>query len=177
MRDAEVREDDTRAAARAIDEHVVGLHVAVNDPGAVGGAQRLGQRDRDTQRDLGQQAAPARVEDAAQAGTFDELADDVPGLLARGRNEVVHRQDRRVANGGHRVRLAAEPGLELGAPGEESVHDLDRDVAAQLRVARAIHGRHAAAAELGLDEEPSQFLPDEADLRGLAGVNHPGSLP
>ena len=49
---------------------------------------------------------------------------------------------------GRRARLAMEPPHDLGAPREVREQHLDRDVAAQLAIARAIHRRHAALADL-----------------------------
>jgi hypothetical protein len=50
---------------------------------------------------------------------------------------------------GEELRLAFKPRQPVTVRGERFGQDLDRDVALQLRVARAIHLAHAARAERG----------------------------
>ena len=52
---------------------------------------------------------------------------------------------------GEHLRLALEPRQPLGVGDERLGQDLDRDVAVEPRVARAIHLAHAAGAEGGED--------------------------
>ena len=48
---------------------------------------------------------------------------------------------------GERLRFAREPREPFGIAGERVGQDLDRDVAIELRIARAIHLAHAAGAD------------------------------
>ena len=57
-------------------------------------------------------------------------------------------QDVLVAQLGDRLRLALEARLRLGLGREVLVEDLDRDLALQRLVVRAIHDRHTALAHL-----------------------------
>ena len=61
--------------------------------------------------------------------------------------ELVNRQDARMGQRGDRPRLGLEPPPHLGIGGDVRRHDLDRDVAIEPRVARAIHLAHAAGAD------------------------------
>ena len=60
---------------------------------------------------------------------------------------VVDGDDARVVQRGRGLRLAAEPGLEGGVARQVGAQHLDRDGAAQPRVASPVHLGHAAAAE------------------------------
>ena len=52
---------------------------------------------------------------------------------------------------GERLRFALEAREPVGIACEGVGQDLDRDIAIQLRIARAIHLAHAARADLGGD--------------------------
>ena len=54
-----------------------------------------------------------------------------------------------VIEGRERLRFAREPGQAIGIAGERVRKDLQRDVAIQLRIVRAIHLAHSACAEGG----------------------------
>ena len=72
--------------------------------------------------------------------------------------EAVDRGDVRMVERREQLRLAPEAGEAFGIGSEELGQDLQRDVAAELRVARAIDLAHAAGAEQGGDPvraEPS----------------------
>ena len=56
-------------------------------------------------------------------------------------------RDVRMIQRGERLRFAREPGQPIGIARERVGQDLDRDVAIQLGVARAIHLAHAAFAD------------------------------
>ena len=62
---------------------------------------------------------------------------------------------------GEHLRFALEPGESFGVAGEGVRQDLDRDVAIQLGIARAIHLAHAAGPHGGED-----LVRAEADARG-----------
>ena len=60
-----------------------------------------------------------------------------------------------------RLRFAREPRQPVGVAGEGVGQDLQRDIAIELRIARAKHLAHAAGADLGGD-----FVGTEAGARG-----------
>ena len=64
---------------------------------------------------------------------------------------VDHGDDVGVRELGDRPRLLAKALELVGLLGHLPVHDLDRDVAVERLVAGQVNGRHAAAAELGLE--------------------------
>jgi hypothetical protein len=67
--------------------------------------------------------------------------------------DVVHGDDVRVRELGHRLGLADQPGAaELGVAGDLGAQQLDRDLAVELRVVRGIDDAHPTGAE-PLDDE------------------------
>ena len=68
-------------------------------------------------------------------------------MRAVGFFEAVDGGDVRMVQRREHLRFAAEPREPIGIVGERVGQDLDRDVAIQLRVARAIDLAHAARAE------------------------------
>ena len=62
--------------ARARDEHVGGLHVAVDDPGAVRGVEGVGDLLADAD-DVGDGETVVLVDEVAQGRAVDQLHDDV----------------------------------------------------------------------------------------------------
>ena len=73
---------------------------------------------------------------------FEDKEAHTPGVF-----EAVDAADVRVAERGEHLGLALEPREVLGIFGEALRQNLDRHLAAQLRVARAIDLAHAARAE------------------------------
>ena len=69
-------------------------------------------------------------------------------MRAIGFVETVDGADVRMVQRREDLRFALEPGQSLGIAGERGRENLDGDVAAQLRVAGAIHLAHAARAKL-----------------------------
>ena len=140
-REAEV--DEPGAAGR--DEDVRRLHVAVDDPLPV----RLGEPLRDLldeRHELSRRRPRARVLPERRA--VDELHRDVgDGLpLDLGLSRLVDRRDSRVREGRRGARLVEERRASGGGVGAE---DLQRDVAAEARVAREPDlSRRAGAPEL-----------------------------
>ena len=65
--------------------------------------------------------------------------------------EAVDGGDARVVEGGERLRFAREACESIGIAGEQLRQDLDRDVALELRIARAIHLAHSACAKFPED--------------------------
>ena len=127
--------------AVAGEQHVGRLDVAVDEPGPVGGVERLG--------DLGGQ--PGRLPRVDRRRVVEALAQRAPGhqlhhdrLGAVLRAGVVDRDDARVGEAGGGDRLLAEPGDEAVVGGEVGVEQLHRDLAAQDLVGAAPHLGHAA---------------------------------
>ena len=132
-RDAEVRHLD---AALAVDDHVVRLDVAVDDPVAVREAERREDLARVVDRDRHRQRA-ARDDQLLQRPPLDVLHRDVVGAL--GLAAVVDRDDVRVREAGRVRRLAAEALDELLVVRVPVVEDLDRDAAAELLILGEVH--------------------------------------
>jgi hypothetical protein len=129
---------------------VRGLEVAVDDAGVVGGFERFGDLPRDRQRLVGRHRT---ARDAlSEILAVDELHDDRAGRrlgrtsLAR-LFDAVHLRDVGVIEGGERLRLSVEARQPLGVARDEWRHDLQRHVAMEPRVARAVHLSHAALAD------------------------------
>ena len=74
---------------------------------------------------------------------------DVRGLILF--DDAVDLRDVRVVERGQRLRFAREARDAIRIVREHVGQDLDRDVAVQLRIARAIHLAHSAFAQLGDD--------------------------
>jgi hypothetical protein len=144
-RDAEVGH---LRGAELVEQDVLRLHVAVHD--AVGvrvreAARRLAdepERILDRQRPAGRQVL-------LQVRPADELEDDVLAVLHLA--AVDHRDEVRVRELRDRPRLAAEARDVLRVVRERLVQHLERDVALEDAVVRAVDARHAAATEGLLD--------------------------
>jgi hypothetical protein len=126
------------------DEDVLGLDVAVHEPGRVSGGEG-GEHvvhDRDGFRG-GEPAAATK--NAAQRLSGDVLHDEervaTVGAL------VVDRDDVRVVERGSGSRLAGEAGDELRVVGKAGVHDLDRDPTVEAGVGREVDAGHPAAGD------------------------------
>ena len=61
--------------------------------------------------------------------------------------QAVDRRDVRMIQRGQQLRLAVEARHPLGVVREALGHDLERDVAPELRIPRAIHFAHPARAK------------------------------
>ena len=149
-REAEV--DDAHASVVA-DEHILRLEVAVHEAAVMGGGETLG-RLREHVEDLAQ-AALRRGQPLAQAPAVDELHgdEDVVADLA----DVVDRDHVRVRQLGHRLRLAHEPLLRLGAVIDRA-QALDGDEATELRIVGLVDHAHATLAEQVDDQEAADEL-------------------
>ena len=86
--------------------------------------------------------------------------------------EAVDRGDVGMIQRRERLRFAREPREPIGIVRERVRQDLDRDVAIQLRVARAIHLAHAAFADLRGD-----FVDAEARAGGRGPISSPPPPP
>ena len=91
------------------------------------------------------------VHPLAKRLAFEKLGDDPGRPLVHA--DVVDREDIRVIQAARGARFLFEPALAIGIARECRRQDLDRDVALQLRIARAIDLAHAADAETSEDLE------------------------
>ena len=144
-REAEVADAD---APGMIDEHVRRLEVAVDQAGVVrGGEAFAGLHERAD--DLAPRAAASRASArSVSPGTSSMTRNTWPSIVA----DLVHRDDVRMRELRHRLRLADQPRAGLGARAA-ALHDLDRDAAIEIGVVRLEHDAHAAGAELAHDAE------------------------
>ncbi len=142
----------------------------MDDPRVVGRGERA--RDvgepRDAPRDR-----DARVPDVgAERVTAHELHDDVRRAAERLRllqlADVVHRDDARVREPRGGTCLAQEARAPLGLHVAVDADHLDRDVAPEARIARAVHLAHPAGA---------QALEDLVALDAIAGGERHQKLP
>ena len=86
--------------------------------------------------------------------------------------EAVDRGDVRVVELREELRLALESRQALLVLGERRGQDLDRDLALQPRVGRAVDLAHPALAELGGDLVGAEALADQGGI--LSGLRSPG---
>ena len=168
--DAEVEHLDEVGAALALDEvDVLRLHVAVDDPVAVRGAQPL--------RDLHQDRARAVPVHRAR------LLQPLPEVLAV---QVLHRDEHQplgrlaevrdvddvlVADARRALGLLQEPGDQIGPARQVLEQDLERDLLLDQRVLGLVDRAHPALADLADDAVPlGQHLADQRIVSRWAGV-------
>ena len=147
-------------AALGVDQDVLRLDVAVDQPLGVRRGRARG-RPRSRRRPPRRSAGAQPVDPLLQRLALDVLEDDVgvAAVLAG----VDHRDHVRVGELGDRPSLAAEALDLVRLVGHLAVHHLHRDPALKRLVARQVHRRHAAAAELRLEAvAPRQHGPDQA---------------
>ena len=129
------------------EEDVLGLHVPVNHPVAMGAIQCLGRSAGDTQRILDRQLLVA-LEPIAQRLALD-VGHREPELSC-GLARIVHTQEVGVLQPRRESDFSQEAlGPERGS--QLRSERLQGDEAIVLQVAGEIHGGHPAAAELALD--------------------------
>ena len=152
LREAEV--DDLHHAVTR-DRDVGGLQVAVDNPFFVGDVEGLGDLPRDAQRVTNGQPRALRPltrgirEGVRERLPVHELENQEPDAF--GFLEAVDRADVRMIQRGEHPRLPLEAREPLGVGRERVRQELDRDIALELRVARAVHFTHAARTEQGLN--------------------------
>ena len=134
--EAEVEDLD---AAVVRDEDVLGLQVAVDDALLVRGAEAA----RDLQGVVDGLARRDRAggELLAQRRSLEQLRDDVRRALVGA--DVVDRHDVRMVEASCRARFLLEPAQPVGVRGVGGGQHLDRDLAIQPRVVRAVDLAHA----------------------------------
>ena len=141
---------------RGREHEVLGLDVAVEDPSRMCGLQRTRGRHDDSAR-LGVGEArrrELRPHRAAGEHLHDEEAQ--PVLV----DEVEHRDDVRMVEGGEEPRLLHEPDLDRRVLPEAEGKLLDGDGPAELAVLARDHDAHGAASELGADVVGRQRVRD-----------------
>ena len=117
----------------------------MQDAARVGRGEPVADLDRGLERLANGQAAAQQP--TLQRLALDELEDDVRDVALV--PDVVHGHDRRVLDRAGRPRLVLEQAQPLGVARRLEVEELDRDLAAEARVAGAIHLGHPADAEGG----------------------------
>ena len=145
LRDPEVGQ--VRVVA-VVEEHVRGLHVAVDERPPVRGVEGVGHLGQDAKRSLRAQLALA-VEDASEVVALDEAHRQVelPVVLAG----LVDRDHVRMVERGGEAWLAQEAGTERLVLGQLRRDQLQRDRALERQVDRPVDDAHAAAADQRLD--------------------------
>ena len=125
------------------EEEVVGLEVTVDDTARVRGLEAVAHLDCELDHGLrGHRPAPQSL---PKGLPFEELQHEVGTALAGA--DVVDGQDVRVGESGDGPRLVLEGAQTLGRGLAVREHDLDRDVAAEPGVVRAVHLRHPTGAQ------------------------------
>ena len=137
-----------RSAGPAVNQYVVRLHVAVDDPHLMRVFQRAGELARDAARLVRVQPADA-LETRLERLAVDEahqIVEQVASLAER-----VQGNDVRMGESRGRARFAQKPLARIA--GELSRKHLDRHVAIQKWFVREIHGTHATPSE-----QPDDFV-------------------
>ena len=124
------------------EQHVLGLHVAVDDPGAMRRSKAREDRVHDRDR-LRQGETLLLAEQFAQGDAGQVLHDEIRHVAVLPLVEDV--DDVRVGEARSGPRLLDEPALEHGVVAQVSVHHLECDAPLEAQIGRDIHGRHAAA--------------------------------
>ncbi len=145
---AQPRVQGLLGALAAGDEHVGGLDVAMDEPGAVGDVQRARHLLEDHDRGVRGEAALATdhpLQVAARDIAHRHVQD--PLHLAG----VVDGDDVGVVEAGGQDRLVEEVLAEGGVGALLGGQELERHVTLQTQLDRPVDGAHAAAADDGLD--------------------------
>ena len=180
LREAEV-EDLHHPVRRDLD--VGGLQVAVDNPFFVGDVEGLGDLPRDAQRVTNGKPRALRLltrdirEGVGKRLPVHELENQEPDAF--GFLEAIDRADVRMIQRGEHPRLPLEAREPLGVARECVRQEFDRDIALELRVARAVHLTHAARTEQGLHLIHTKSLPfhhQRSLVPSVVAPNHRGSL-
>ena len=115
----------------------------MDDAVRVRGRQTVGDERREFDGLLPRQ--PPACQPPPECLALQQLGDEVPHAVVRA--DVVNREDVRVRERGNRAGLALEPRERVGIAGKIRRDRLHRDVAAQARIAGAIHLAHPARAQ------------------------------
>jgi hypothetical protein len=145
-RDAQVSELGADRAAAARDEDVGRLHVPVHDAALV----HMRECGRDLCPDRGDLARGEDRQEAAEILALDELHHEVGRLLVAARERIVQRHERGMVDAREHPHLGVDA-AGIRGDGDVGAEQLDRDVAAELQVRRAVHDGHATPAEHGAE--------------------------
>ncbi len=148
-REPEVGQVRALATVDPADEDVAGRHVAVHEPGGVGGVERVGDAGQHRERPLRRQR-PLVAQQRAQVDAVDVRHREVeqPAVLAGGHDP----HDVRVLEPPRQGRLAEEPLAEAPVGRQRRVEHLQRDQPAGA-VPRPVDHPRRAVAEHRLDRE------------------------
>src|SRR4051794_3443948 len=148
--EAPARDPEVRDLQPAVvpDDHVVRLEVAMDHAAPVRERRRLEDLDREVDRP---QLVERRLvaDQLLQGPPRQELHRDVVGAVVLA--AVEHADDVGVLEPRRGGRLAPEALHELAVAGEAAVQHLERDLAAELRVLRAVDVGHPARADAAHD--------------------------
>ena len=147
-----------------VEQDVLGLHVAVNDPLAMGVVQRIGRLAGEPERPA-ERDAPLGDEQVAQGAAFDVRGDVIKEAVRLAR--VVQRQQVGMMEPRGHLDLAQKA---LGAEhlGEPLLQHLERDRAVVPEVAREVDDGHTAVAHLALD----RIAAGQGGLESVQQVEH-----
>ena len=155
-RQAEVADVGVLAVGPRPDENVARLHVPVDEPGVVGGVERVRNLPDECERPLGlEPSLPA--EQLSQVRALDVGHRQIEGavLLARGEN----RDDVRVAQACRQFGLPQEAPAEALVAGQLRREPLEGDPLAAARVLGQVHGAHRPFADQRLDTKACDDRP------------------
>ena len=127
----------------ALQEQVLGLEIAMHDAARVGGGERLGDGDADL--DGLARGEGSATQPLAKVLALEELRHDV--RLAVGGADVVDADDIGMRQQARRPGFDLEPAQTLRIGGKARGQRLDRHIAPEPGVARAMHLAHAARAD------------------------------
>jgi hypothetical protein len=147
-----------------VDHHVVGLEVAVDQPGRVGRRDPAGDVGEQHAQELGPAARPLLAPTAERLAAVHELHGD-PHLIAV-RADVVDGDHVGVRELGQRLGLAQQPEAPMGSRRRSGSSKLERDLAVELRIVGGVHDAHAAGAE----PVEQDVAPDHRAARQRAGA-------
>ena len=148
------------------DQHVGGLHVAMDQAANVGGVERGGG----LRHDLGGQPGIERavnMQQGAEVVAINEAHGDIelPVIVLAG---VIDGDHVGVVDPGGGERLAHEALAELRLARELGRYDLERDGALERGITRPVHHAHAAAARDVLDAIAGDGRADEPNCHPLS---------
>ena len=128
----------------AVDHHVLGLQIPMDDAGRVGPSQSLGDL-RGDREDLAEGEADEPA--ASSRSVFPSTSSIAMKDVESDARDLVDRDDVGMGEGGGGAGLALEAPEPLGIGGEVLGQHLDGDVASEPRVPRPIDLAHPARAE------------------------------